>query len=209
MGTSVRAKNPFLFNSLVKLKHLHRKYSRKPFSRRRFPKCKRCNLTVENLQKLGKLRGSYTYHIQEQNRHRGISNRRKHAHMHTRPQPGINVELTDDLTKNFTWSPPFATVAAPSTGDADDESLAGPESVTVDELEKAFTELEPPSVVDPSLDGGEVLEGHVYDLEELRKVDECVAPSGFGDELLDLSTGEGSGGWSIEALLTSKGVSKA
>ena len=39
MGTSVRAKNPFLFNSLVKLKHLHRKYSRKPFSRRRFPKC--------------------------------------------------------------------------------------------------------------------------------------------------------------------------
>ena len=70
-----------------------------------------------------------------------------------------------------------------------DESLAGPKSVTVDELEKAFTELEPPSVVDPSLDGGEVLEGHVYDLEELRKVDECIA-SGFGDELLDLSAGE-------------------
>ena len=33
-----------------------------------------CNLTVENLQKLGKLRGRYTYHIQEQNQHHGISN---------------------------------------------------------------------------------------------------------------------------------------
>ena len=124
-------------------------------------------------------------------------------------QPGINVKLTNDLTKNFTWSPPFATTAVPSTGDTNNESLAGPKSITVDELEKAFTELEPPSIVDPSLDGGEVLEGHVYDLEELRKVDKCVAPSGFSDKLLDLSTGEGSGGWSIEALLTLKGVSKA
>ena len=37
--TSVRASffiQVSLFNSLVKLKHLHRKYSRKPFSRRRF-----------------------------------------------------------------------------------------------------------------------------------------------------------------------------
>ena len=63
--------------------------------------------------------------------------------------------------------------------------------------------------MDLSLDRGEVLEGHVYDLEELRKVDECVAPSEFSDELLDLSTGEGSGGWCIKALLTLKGVSKA
>ena len=39
MGTPVRAKNAFLFDSLVKLKYLHRKYSRKPFSRRRFLKC--------------------------------------------------------------------------------------------------------------------------------------------------------------------------
>ena len=44
--------------------------------------------------------------------------------------------------------------------------------------------------MDLSLDRGEVLEGHVYDLEELRKVDECVAPSEFSDELLELSTGE-------------------
>ena len=48
MGTSIRAKNPFLFNSLVKLKHLHRKYSRKPFSRRRFLKCYgvRCSILL-------------------------------------------------------------------------------------------------------------------------------------------------------------------
>ena len=42
-----------------------------------------CNLTVENLHKLGKLCGSYTYHIQEQNQHCGISNCWKYAHMHT------------------------------------------------------------------------------------------------------------------------------
>ena len=129
--------------------------------------------------------------------------------MHTCPQPEINVELTDDLTKNFTWSPPFTTMAVSSTGDTNDESLAGPESITVDELENAFTELEPPSVVDPSLVRGKVLEGHVYNLEELRKVDECVPLSGFGDKLLDLGTGEGSGEWSIKALLASKGVSEA
>ena len=40
MDISVRTQNLFIFISLVKLIHSHRKYSRKNFFRWRFPKCK-------------------------------------------------------------------------------------------------------------------------------------------------------------------------
>ena len=39
MDISVRTQNLFIFISLVKLIHSHRKYSRKNFFRWRFPKC--------------------------------------------------------------------------------------------------------------------------------------------------------------------------
>ena len=84
--------------------------------------------------------------------------------------------------------------------------IPGPESITADELEEAFGALET-GPTDSGADGGEVLQGHVYDMNELEKVDKGLAPSGFQDDIQQLSTGSGAGSWSIEALLASRGVS--
>ena len=49
MDISVRTQNLFIFISLVKLIHSHRKYSRKNFFRWRFPKCMAQIITWEDL----------------------------------------------------------------------------------------------------------------------------------------------------------------
>ena len=58
---------------------------------------------------MGKLRANYNYHLHQQARAAGKPIRRQHAHMHTRNEPGINVDLTTDLKTNFTWTLPLAT----------------------------------------------------------------------------------------------------
>ena len=160
---------------------------------------KHCNLTVENFEKLGKLQNHYSYHLQQHNKSLGKSTGRKHGHMHTRVEPGIDVDLTSDLNSNFTWSSPLA-VVTPAGSDID---TSGPESISVDELDKAFEELKTHTVIDPSLvDGSEVLEGQVYDLDEMEKVDDGIAPTGFQDDVQELSGGsEADNTWSIDTPL--------
>ena len=52
-----------------------------------------------------------------------------------------------------------------------------------------------------------VLEGQVYDLEEMKKINEGIAPTGFKDDIQELSgVSEADNTWSIEALLTSHRV---
>ena len=117
--------------------------------------------------------------------------------MHTKAEPGSDVDLASDLNINFTCSLPLA-VVTPAGSDID---TSGPGSITVNELDKAFEELETHTVIDPSLvDGSEVLEGQVYDLDEMRKVDEGITPTGFQDDIQELSGGsEADNTWSIEA----------
>ncbi|KAG2063785.1 hypothetical protein BDR04DRAFT_1163308 [Suillus decipiens] len=54
----------------------------------------------------------------------------------TDAQPGINVDIAADLEANFAWAPPFAT----QTQNVDDD-LAGPESISLDEIDAAFALL--------------------------------------------------------------------
>ena len=118
--------------------------------------------------------------------------------MHTRAKPGIDITLANDLSANFTWSPPIAVTCPPGS----EVDTSGPESISVDELDSA-------PAVDPQLvDGSEVLEGQVYDLDEMQRVDKGIAPLGFQDDVQDLMmSGElEAGTWSIQALLSSKGV---
>ena len=63
-------------------------------------------------------------------------------------------------------------------------------------------------VIDLSLvNGSKVLEGQIYDLEEMKKVDKVIAPTGFQDDIQELSGGsDADNTWSIEALLTSHWV---
>ncbi|KAG1848097.1 hypothetical protein DFJ58DRAFT_796925 [Suillus subalutaceus] len=62
--------------------------------------------------------------------------RRRHAHMHTSAQPGINVDVAADLEANFAWAPPLAS----QTQNINDD-LAGPESISLDEIDAAFALL--------------------------------------------------------------------
>ena len=59
---------------------------------------RRCRLTVENFEALGKCRSNYGYQIWKREKEKGLDTHRKHAHMHTRETgAGINTELLDDL----------------------------------------------------------------------------------------------------------------
>ena len=98
---------------------------------------KRCNLTVDPFKALSKLRSCYAHHLYKMDHATGKSTHRKHGHMHTQPQPGINVDLANDFAKNFTWIPPLV---ANFREDAD--KLAGPEAVTEEELVAAFENLD-------------------------------------------------------------------
>lgn len=173
---------------------------------------KRCRLAVPTFEKLGKLRSNYSYHLTQRAAQDGKPRRRKHAHMHTRPEGGLNVELAEDLERDFAWIPPM-TVAH---GDSETDGVDGPESMTVEELEKAFDEFErelqesreAAEASGEVVDGGEVLEGAVYDFDELERVDAGTVPATFEEvaRLPDEPEAVNDEDWDVEALMASAGV---
>ncbi|KAG2073433.1 hypothetical protein BDR04DRAFT_1141238 [Suillus decipiens] len=133
---------------------------------------KRCNLSVDTFEALAKIRANLRYHTHQKAVANGKPARRRHAHMHTGAQPGIHVDIAADLEANFAWAPPLA----PQTQNVDDD-LAGPESISLDEIDAAFAllEHEKESMERVLIDGlDEVLEGQVYDFAELEYVDQCL-----------------------------------
>ena len=94
---------------------------------------------------------------------------------------GISTNLAEELATTFTWTPPLA---ADSNEDYD---LAGPESITEEELVEAFKRVDHTmSVTDPDLDSGrkEVLEGTVYSWLELELVEKGTKPASFEEDML-------------------------
>ncbi|KAF6759090.1 ribonuclease H-like domain-containing protein [Ephemerocybe angulata] len=164
---------------------------------------KRCNFTVEMFETLGKLRGHYSAKLWQHHKTTGKAVRRRHAHMHTRDEPGINADLADDLTATFTWTPPFA---APSDNDL--EPIGGLELITEEEIEEAFGTVTKQITAERAEAGGEpkdpdgheVLEGRVYSWDALEKVDAGLLPMTEDEELTIVGSGEG-GDWDIDNLL--------
>ncbi|KAG2075185.1 hypothetical protein BDR04DRAFT_1228939 [Suillus decipiens] len=72
-------------------------------------------------------------HIQQKAVASGKPTRQRHAYVHTGAQPGIDVDVTAGLEVNFAWAPPLA----PQTQNVDDD-LAGPESISLDEIDATF-----------------------------------------------------------------------
>ena len=167
---------------------------------------KRCNLTVRTFETLGKLRNNYAYHLYN----RMGQPRRKHAHMHTRKDPGVDVQLATDLETNFTWTPPLATNRFVNGGD-----LEGPEGISEEDIDAAFAELEEQNrnseetAIDPWLDGHEITAGKVYDFAELDHVDKGIVPATFNEDMDQIGTESASGSWDIQSLLVLKGVSSS
>ena len=174
---------------------------------------KRCGLTVETFQMLSKAHAHYSYHLWKMNRIGGKPTHRKHAHMHTQPTPGIDTELAADLERTFSWVPPLAT----DSRDPDDY-LAGPESITDEELVAAFDELEREKVeagsaVDPIAQSDDssfpwVLDGNLYAWDELDRVDKGLVPRGFREEVtaLETASSEGTTSWDVSSLMLSEGL---
>ncbi|KAG2362575.1 hypothetical protein BDR07DRAFT_1580225 [Suillus spraguei] len=113
-------------------------------------------------------------------------------HVHQRAlAAGQPVHLAMDPDTNFTWTPPL---------------LEGPESLTEDEIEQCIAEL--PLVIDPQLEGYEILAGKVYDLAELEQVDKGIMPGAFKDNVHQVESDlEDDISWDVQSLLTMKGVS--
>ena len=85
-------------------------------------------------------------------------------------------------------------------------SLLSPKSIILDKLNESSGALET-GPINLKLDGSEILEGHVHNLNELERIDEGMAPSGFRNDIQQLGIGSGTGNWNIQALLASRGVS--
>jgi len=88
-------------------------------------------LTVSHMQTFGTLRNQYTYEIHQAMLERGKSTCRKHAHMHTQKDPGIDLSRAEDLIKTFLWTPL----------DTSSEGVE-PESITVEDIDAEFERLE-------------------------------------------------------------------
>ncbi|KAI6154182.1 hypothetical protein BKA82DRAFT_4447900 [Pisolithus tinctorius] len=158
--------------------------------------------TQSTKHSLSKLRLSYAHHLYKMDR--------THTHMHMQLQLGIDVELAEDLMKNFMWIPPLAAKID------EDEYLAGPEMVTDEELVEAFENLNHLNHMEEisgaldlriEIDGNKVLEGQLYSWDELEIVDKGIIPSSFVEEISVHDKAAGVGQWDIMALWSSEGVS--
>ncbi|KAG2122855.1 hypothetical protein BD769DRAFT_958505 [Suillus cothurnatus] len=93
---------------------------------------KRCNLSVNTFEALAKIQANLRYHSHQKAVVNDKPIRRRHAHIDTNAQPGINIDVAADLEANFAWAPPLA----PQTQNIDDD-LAGPESISLNEIDAA------------------------------------------------------------------------
>jgi hypothetical protein len=127
--------------------------------------------------------------------------------MHTRNEPGLNIDLSADLETNFTWTPPL-------TARQTEISLDSPEAITDEELEAGFAELEQHDLtdarrLDPVIEGDKIEAGRVYDLDEFARVEKGVIPSTFEDDVEVVVPASGDTNRDIDTILLSKGVSSA
>ncbi|KAG1843919.1 hypothetical protein DFJ58DRAFT_803629 [Suillus subalutaceus] len=97
---------------------------------------KRCNLLVATFETIAKIRANLRFHSHQKTLASGKSVRRHHVHMHTRDEPGVNLNTAHHLENTFAFEPPL-TIQSNI-----DDLLAGPEVISVDEIDAEFDALE-------------------------------------------------------------------
>ncbi|OAX32647.1 hypothetical protein K503DRAFT_860205 [Rhizopogon vinicolor AM-OR11-026] len=118
------------------------------------------------------------------------------------------------LFRSFAWVPPLT---SDSRAESNDEILAGPESITDEDLLKEFDRFENEMREPRALQEGgdlftdkvpDIFGGDIIDWNELEKVDKGIAPAGFIEEIDVVSHGSQGmvAGWNINTLLTSEGI---
>jgi hypothetical protein len=89
--------------------------------------------------------------------------------------------------------------------------FAQPEDVTLDELDEAFDELDKQLQIEKEhqlvadIDGGEVLEGEVYDFAELEKIDREEMPASSIEEM-DVIGSSGEHEWDVDTMMSTGGI---
>jgi len=165
---------------------------------------RRCNLTVSHMQTLGSLRNYYQGLVDSKNKESGKPTRRKHAHMHTREDGGIDSQKVVDLMKNWTLQSPLT---SGNDGGDDDIEIGGLEDITAEELEAEFDRLrlrtsDPQDVTDeqvrpfPGETPPPTAKLHeMYNLEEIDTVQKGIAPQFVREEPTIHDQVERPGSW--------------
>ncbi len=161
---------------------------------------KRCNLATDTFESLGKLCTNYNYHLHQKAILEGKSVQRRHGHMHTRETPGLNTELAKELETNFTIVPPFMIQSGPVASSFEEDSY----DEIMAEIEEAYKDIETDVVSreEVDVDGSEILEGNIYNFDELAHVDEGLAPAGFREESDHIGEPQSAASrWDIDTLM--------
>ncbi|KAG1866733.1 hypothetical protein F4604DRAFT_1682803 [Suillus subluteus] len=115
------------------------------------------------------------------------------------PLSDEQAKLANDLEANFAWVPPLA--AEPQ--DVDD-LLAGPETISADEIAKALGALEAQENLEEfmSIDNTEVLGGKAFDFAELEWLDRGIVPQAAVDEVDIMDHNVEDDGWDEASLMS-------
>lgn len=160
---------------------------------------KRSRLTIPHLKTLGTLRNHYTRQVQEEATKAGKSTRRKHAHMHTQADGGINVERAEDLIQAYNWTP------LPANFNSD---LEGLEEITEEEIDAEFDKLDKqlPTGEGDGITADVPLE-QVFDITDLDNIRAGSTPLSIDDEITAVTdTSDSNDKWDANSLIRSLGV---
>lgn len=91
------------------------------------------------METLGSLCNYYQGVVDKKKKESGQSTRRRHAHMHTREDGGIDSQKVADLTRNWTFQSPLKSTGE---GQEEDTEMMGLEDITAEELEAEFDRLQ-------------------------------------------------------------------
>jgi hypothetical protein len=86
---------------------------------------------------LGKIRANLHHHSAMKAAGAGKYTRHLHAHMHTREEVVIDIEVAGDLEASFAWAPPLSKEPRDEV-----DLLASPESISPDDIATEFVALE-------------------------------------------------------------------
>ncbi|KAF7342477.1 DUF659 domain-containing protein [Mycena venus] len=149
---------------------------------------------VDTMEKVGRVRNHLSYLLVQ----KGKSTERKHGHMHSRSEPGIDGDLAKELANPITWIPPLG----------DDEGTDPEEDIVqkaYDDLQKKITDEAQAAAAglgegQNSTAQGSVVGGEIVSFHELDRVDrgESLIPP---KEFIEVVGSDTQKSWSIDSLL--------
>ncbi|KIO32494.1 hypothetical protein M407DRAFT_66689 [Tulasnella calospora MUT 4182] len=165
---------------------------------------RRSRLSVENLEMLGKLRSHYVGLLHEMGR---TKDRRHHTHSRIPKEPGVDANLVSRLIQENVTDALDADQAARELREVAEIRAEMDEELTVADIDRAFAELELEKTTE-NANTREIDALEVYSMDDLRKVDEGMAPKSVEDDLSALTAEEGgsTATWNLETLLTKAGI---